>query len=107
MCIMLCIYMKFYIRWKLTTGICDAIFLNPIYALDGPLQCLRKLCEAYQSFYSAFGDFYYCMQYYGDRSTKLCFIIKMNHKQEKCENHIKAGFFNVIIQNIAVHWTND
>ena len=28
-------------------------------------------------------------------------------KQEICGNCIKAGFFNVIIQDIAVHGTND
>ena len=28
-------------------------------------------------------------------------------KQDICGNHIKAGFFNVIIQYIAVHGTND
>ena len=28
-------------------------------------------------------------------------------KQEIWGNHIKAGFFNVIIQDIAVHGTND
>ena len=28
-------------------------------------------------------------------------------KQEICRNRIKAGCFNVIIQDIGVHWTND
>ena len=30
-----------------------------------------------------------------------------NKKQEICGNRIEAGFFNVIIQDIAVHGTND
>ena len=30
-----------------------------------------------------------------------------SYRQEICENRIKAGFFNVITQDIAVHGTND
>ena len=44
------------------------------------------------------------------RFKKLSFnpnFIETNKEQEICGNHIKARFFNVIIQNIAVHGTND
>ena len=30
-----------------------------------------------------------------------------NETQEICGNHIKAGFFNVIIHDIALHGTDD
>ena len=30
-----------------------------------------------------------------------------NEDKEICGNHIQAGFFNVIIQDIVVHGTND
>ena len=41
----------------------------------------------------------------------LYFIMTINvvlfYAEEICGNPIKAGFFNVIIQDIAVHGTND
>ena len=34
-------------------------------------------------------------------------LFAIKQLQEICGNRIKAGFFNVIIQDIAVHGTND
>ena len=38
--------------------------------------------------------------------SKGCFKL-LHNPQEICGNHIKAGFFSVILQDIAVHGTND
>ena len=39
--------------------------------------------------------------------VSIIYNILLAYKQEICGNCIKAGFFNAIIQNIAVHGTND
>ena len=41
------------------------------------------------------------------KCSQSCIISWKKLKQEICGNRMKAGFFNVIIQDIAVHGTND
>ena len=40
-------------------------------------------------------------------SKNMLVTVHTVHKQEICRKSIKARFFNVIIQDIAVHGTND
>ena len=41
------------------------------------------------------------------KTAKYIYVTENKKKQEICRKRIKAGFFNVIIQDIAVHGTND